>query len=170
MATQVKDEDKIAEQAAEAAKAAVSGEPSPEAPSVRKYVRSDLSVVTADALDALDVIAPGETLARLTDPGERSEIQAKVDAAVKAAHEAWVKAGKPSGMEACIKAGVVRRYFLDPEHRAAYTSLLNNAARFLGVRVRKAPVQPHPGSGRHQLPWVAMDKRAPSVKPETPGS
>ena len=109
--------------------------------------------------------APDEKLEIVAEPGERSDVQKIVDAQVKEAHAAWTaSANKPKAWDAAIKAGVVRRYFLDPAEEDAYRSLLKSSERLYGLKIHMAPVQKHT-SGEHMLPWFVVDKRTSSTAP-----
>lgn len=119
--------------------------------------------IAASAL-ALDGFGADETVEVLTEPGDRSELQLAVDGHVLGAHQQWVAAGGPKSFSAAVKAGVAKRYFIDPEERDAYVLLLDSAARLHGIRVRKLPVQKHT-SGKYMIPWVAMDKRTAETAP-----
>lgn len=122
---------------------------------MRKYTKPvDLSGLTIGEPEAF--AADEEIVA--TDDSDRGDVQKTVDAQMKAAHEAWTAAGKPTTFPAAIKAGVAKRYFIEPEQADAYRSLLRSGARFLGISVKIAPVQKHK-SGRTMLPWIPLDKR-----------
>lgn len=114
--------------------------------------------------------APDEELEIVSEPGDRSDVQKLVDAQVKEALDAWrVSTGKPKAWSAAIKAGVVRRYFLDPKDADAYRSLLRAAEKMLGVKIHIAPVQKHK-SGEHMLPWFVVDKRAAATAAVSAGT
>lgn len=126
---------------------------------IRKYrPRVDVSAIAVDAL-APEAFGADEEIAVTSEEGERAEPQKTVDAQVKAAYDEWLTGGKPTTFPAAIKAGVAKRYFLEPSQADAFRSLLRAAGRFHKVRVKIAPVQKHT-SGRSMLPWIAMDSRS----------
>ena len=148
-------------EAVEASKTAP-GETAVETGEVKKrvYRRVSLEGISVDALASGLEVLPEEEAVNLQSVSEkpRSELQQKVDAQVREAHAAWVAAGKPAGFSDGRKKKIVRRYLFDPGQGDAYKSLLNAAGKYLGLKMRFAPVQPHAQSGREQLPWMAMDK------------
>lgn len=135
---------------------------------IRAYKpRPDVSAVKIEGL-APESFAADEELEITEEAPERKEPQVTVDAQVKAAHEEWLAKGKPTTFPAAIKAGVAKRYFLDPEQEDAYRTLLRAAGRFLKLRVKIAPIQKHT-SGKHMLPWIAMDMRASQASTPSAG-
>lgn len=135
---------------------------------IRKYKpRVDTSVIAVDAL-APEAFEADEELTE-TDESDRSDTQKTVDAQVLAAHEAWAAGGKPATFPAAIKAGVAKRYFLEPEQADAYRTLLRAAGRLHKVRVKIAPVQTHK-SGRHMLPWFVLDSRTSQAAAAAPSA
>ena len=143
-----------------------------EAAEKKERKRIDVSVVSAALLEeSFDSFEEDETVMVLSNR-ERSETQIAVDAKVKAAHEAWIAAGKPDNMKDSLAAklpadvkeklgvkGVVQRFFVSPETVDAYKTLLDNSGRFLGLQVKKYPVQKDSRTGRNMLPFVVKDRR-----------
>ena len=126
--------------------------------SARKFTKIDTSVLEDNDLEA-DIVPGNVVLTGLTESGPRSEKQVKVDEQVKAAHEAWIKAGKPTNFNEAIKKGAARRHFVaDASHAPAVRKLLDSAANLHGIHVRKLPVKKHT-DGRSMVYWMAVDKR-----------
>lgn len=126
----------------------------------RVHTRADVSKVQPGSL-ALDSFGKDEPLTALDTT--RSELQKHVDVHVKASHDSWVKAGKPVGFVACKNAGVMSRYWTEPQQEAGVRSMLRRAGTFCGVHVKIAPLQKDK-SGRYMLPWVAVDLRPRKMK------
>jgi hypothetical protein len=120
--------------------------------------RVDLSVLKDASLAAEEV--PGDELLEVVTDRVRSAQQIQVDADVKASHERWVKAGKPSGFNDAIKLGAASRYRCAPEQVAAIRALLRraeNAPGNSGIHVRIAPVKKHV-DGTSMLYYVSVNK------------
>lgn len=129
--------------------------------SSRVYNKIDTSAISLDML-APETVPSGEKVEGLTER-TRDEVQQKVDADVLAAHKQWTEAGKPSGFNEAIAKGAGQRYFINPEHAAAFRSLLRRAAAFhtaegTPIHVRIIPPKRHQ-DGRTMLYWIATDKR-----------
>jgi hypothetical protein len=140
----------------------------------RVYSKVDTSVVSLDALNALEVVPTAEKVEGLTER-VRDDLQKKVDGIVLTAHKLWTEAGKPSGFNEAIAKGAGQRFFIDPDQAPAYRSLLKRAAAFhtlegTPMHVRIIPPKRHQ-DGRTMLYWIAIDKREqkadakPEVKP-----
>jgi hypothetical protein len=116
-------------------------------------------------------VPSGEKVEGLTER-TRDEVQKKVDADVLAAHKQWTEAGKPSGFNEAIAKGAGQRYFINPDHAAAFRSLLRRAAAFhtaegTAIHVRIIPPKRHQ-DGRTMLYWIATDKREKKEDAKSP--
>ena len=132
---------------------------------VREYVKVDKSRATVALLSTLEDVPEAEDIGRITEVGDRDETQKLSDEHVRIAHEQWVAAGKPVGVNAIHKAKVMKRYYMEPEDVEAVKAVLRSAASFNGVYVRILPAKKHP-DGRTMLFWFARDKGTkPAAKP-----
>lgn len=123
--------------------------------SSKNRVKVDENLLTADTL-ILDAFGADEEI--VAAEMVRSVLQVQTDRQVAAVHDAWVKKGRPAGIIACKKAGLLARYWIEPQQADTIRVLLRKAGQFNNVHVKILPVQKHK-SGRYMLPWVAVDKR-----------
>lgn len=123
--------------------------------SSKNRVKVDENLLTADTLK-LDAFDADEEI--IATESVRSELQVQTDRQVAAVHDAWVKKGRPAGIVACKKAGLLARYWIEPQQADTIRVLLRKAGQFNNVHVKILPVQKHK-SGNYMIPWVAVDKR-----------
>lgn len=123
----------------------------------------DLPEVDLDALgDAEDVPEDeyGEVILDTRDRADRSPAQMKIDAAVNAVHEAWIKADKPN-----IRTAPRKRYVVKPEFEATTRAMLVRAGAVNKVRVIQKAT--HDGNGMAVIVFSAIDRVA-KKNTETP--
>jgi hypothetical protein len=94
---------------------------------------------------------------------ERSEEQQEIDRRVKAAHEDWIKAGKPAEFNTPSKVvdgekvTVRKRIMFAPGNEATVSHMMDKAARFHNVNVRLVGPRTHE-SGAKFFFYVVKDK------------
>jgi hypothetical protein len=118
-----------------------------------------LAPVPLDMLgDAEDVPEEQWEETALKAPDERDEAQLRVDADVKAAYDAWMKAGKPA-----VSKSPRKRRAVAPQHGPAVRHMLGKAGRLHGVKVVISPVA-HDKDGREIIVFSARDKEVKARK------
>jgi hypothetical protein len=124
------------------------------------------------------VLLPSE-LAKTTAPkNARSEDQAAMDTLVKRLHEAWIRAGKPTGAwPVLVEKRVVATMFVAPEDAAKRKDMIKRAATYLGVyhkfgtsyvlteELAKRYGRPASEVGMEGISVVVMDKRQRETTP-----
>lgn len=83
----------------------------------------------------------------------RDEAQTTIDERVKAAHAAWIEAGKPQEFNKSPR----KRIVIAPEHEAGVRKMLEKAGSYLNLRVRIAPSKTHE-SGNRMVYYVVTDR------------
>jgi hypothetical protein len=114
-----------------------------------------------EQLASLTGVPETETIAGVTDT-KRSAQQAKVDADVQAARDAWHADGKPK--ISLMKGKHRHQYIVSPEHAAVTREYLRKAGTHLGLRVLRSPAKPHidsrgEKSGNVRIIWAAVDRQ-----------
>lgn len=97
---------------------------------------------------------------------KRDEYQQKFDADVKAAHDAWVAAGKPSDFNKSPRT----RYLVNPGEEERYLDWLDKAATLHDVNVKVAKPLPRHTSGKLMVVYVAKDRQVRAAKSNGTGS
>lgn len=124
----------------------------------------DLPEVDLDALGDVEDVPEdeyGEVILDTRDRADRSPAQMKIDAAVNAVHEAWIKAGKPN-----IRTAPRKRYVVKPEFEATTRAMLVRAGAINKVRVIQKAT--HDGNGMAVIVFSAIDRTPAKKVTETP--
>jgi hypothetical protein len=141
--------------------------------------KTDATKTDATQTAGFDFVLLPSELAKTTAPkNARSEDQSAMDALVKRLHEAWTRAGNPTGAwPVLVEKRVVATMFVAPEDAAKRKDMIKRAATYLGVyhkfgtpyvlteELAKRYGRPASEVGMEGISVVVMDKRQRGTTP-----